>query len=79
MTFTRAFLGAKATLQISISGVCFPLWVGSADGFPSVYEGLLAEMEEMWECTDIDFFIPMHTLMYRLLCRSVRNILFAAV
>lgn len=71
------FLGTKATLQISISGVCYSLWVGSADGFPCLYEGLLAEMEEAWECTDIDFFIPVHTLMYWLLCRSVRNMLFA--
>lgn len=71
------FLGTKATLQISISGVCYSLWVGSVDGFPCLYEGLLAEMEEAWECTDIDFFIPVHTLMYWLLCRSVRNMLFA--
>lgn len=54
----------KATLQTSISGVYYPLWVGSVDGFPSLYEGLLAEMEAPWECADIDFFIPVHPLMY---------------
>lgn len=79
MAFTRAFLGTKATLQTSISGVRHPLWVSSVDGFPSLYEGSLAEMDEAWECTDIDFFIPMHTLMYWLLYRSVRDILFANV
>lgn len=53
-----------ALLQTSISAACYPLWVGSVDGFPSLYEGFLAEMEAPWEWTDIDFFIPMHMLMY---------------
>lgn len=55
-----------------------PLWVGSVDGFPSLYEGLLAEMDAPWECVDIDFFIPVHPLMYRVPYQSVRDILFAA-
>lgn len=59
-----AFLGTKATLPTSILGVCYSLWVGSADGFPCLYESLLAEMEEARQCTDIDFFISVHTLMY---------------
>lgn len=39
-------LGTKATLQISILGVHYSLWVGSIDGFPYSYEGSLAEIEE---------------------------------
>ena len=52
------------TSNINIS--CYPLWVGSVDGLPSLYEGFLTEMDAPWEWTDIDFFIPKHTLMYRL-------------
>lgn len=62
--YKSLFLGTKATLQISIPGVCYSLWVGSVDGFPCLYEGLLAEIEEAWDCTDIDFFIPVHMLKY---------------
>lgn len=71
-----SFLATKATPQISISAAHFSLWVGSVDGVLCSYEGSLAEIEEVLECADIDFFIPVHTLMYRLLCRSVRDVLF---
>lgn len=77
--FYKGLSWTKATLETSISGVFYPLWAGSVDGSPSLYEGSLAEMEEAWECTDIDFFIPLHILMYRLPCQSVSNILFASV
>lgn len=70
------FLAPRQPFKYQYLGVCYSLWVGSVDGFPSLYEGSLAEMEEAWECTDIDFFIPMHTLMYWLPRRSVRDILF---
>lgn len=58
------FLGTMATLQISIPGVRYSLWAGSVDGFPCLYEAMLAEMDEARQWTDIDFFIPVHTLMY---------------
>lgn len=64
MACKGSFLGTKATLQISISGAHYSLWVGSVDGFPRSYEGSLAEIEEAKECADIDFYIPVHTLMH---------------
>ena len=36
-----------------------------ADGFPSFYEGLLVEVTVLWEFTDIDYFIAMHTPVTR--------------
>lgn len=38
-----------------------------ADGLLFLYEGFLAEMDVSGERTDIDFFIPLRTLKYRLL------------
>lgn len=42
-----SFLATKATLQISISGACFSLWVAMVDGVLCLYEGSLAEIEEV--------------------------------
>lgn len=64
MAFTRAFLGAKATLQTKKMSVPPFGYVQLMAFHPCAGERSLAEMEVPAECTDIDFFIPTHTLIY---------------